>query len=205
MPDAGACGPLANPFGPWDYRADHFVPLALDNMSHAEKLSLVERNHFTPEVDALIRGSSGTVGGDLDYTLRAFPNHPRALLAMMRYGERLKTPQVPGAHYSVECYFQRAIRFKADDAVVRMLYATFLIRENRKAEALQQLAVTRRAAGDNAFTHYNLGLIYFDLGDFELALGEAHKAIALGFPKTALKDRLVSAQKWVEPAASAPK
>lgn len=204
MPDSGACGALTNAFGPFDYRADHFVSLPGGPASHAQKLSVVEVNHFTPEVEALIRGKSGYIGGDLDYTLRAFPNHPRALLAMMRYGERLKAPQVPGAHYTVECYFQRAIRFRADDVVVRMLYATFLNRENRKADALEQLAIARREAGDNPFTHYNVGLIYCDLGEYDLALDEAHKAMKLGFAKTELKDRLVAAQKWAEPAASAP-
>ncbi len=205
MPDAGICGPLTNAFGPWEYRADHFVPLPGDQMSHAGKLALVEGAHFTPEVQSLVRGHSASIGGDLDYTLRAFPNNARALLAMMRYGERLKAAQVPGARYSVECYFVRATVFKPDDVVVRMLFATFLDKQNRRSEALTQLAAAREWAGDDPLAHYNLGLLYFQFGDADKALDEAHKALALGLPRTELKDKLAAAGKWVEPAASAPR
>ena len=61
-----ACGDLQNAYGPYDYRT------ATEFQKH-----LVEGAHFTPEVESLkgARGSA-TVGGDIDYTLRAFPNHP---------------------------------------------------------------------------------------------------------------------------------
>ena len=54
-------------------------------------------------------------GGDLDYTLRAFPNHHVALMAMAKLGEKQKTARPAGAKYGVECYFQRAVSFRGDD------------------------------------------------------------------------------------------
>ena len=204
MPVAGICGPLTNAFGPWEYRPDHFVGLPNDQMPYAGKLDLVERAHFTPEVQSLVRGNSGSIGGDLDYTLRAFPNHPRALVVMMRYGDKLNVAQVPGARYSVECYFVRATVFKPDDVVVRMLFATFLDKQKRRKEALEQLAAAQEYAGEDALAHYNLGLLYFEFGDPDKALAQAHQALALGLPRTALKDKLAAAGKWVELAASAP-
>lgn len=184
--DLGPCGTLQNAYGPYDYRTDR------------DKLPIVDGAHFTPEVEALVRGATGQLGGDLDYTLRAFPNHHRALIAMMRLGERLRTPRAPSAKYDVECYFIRALAFRSGDTTVRMLYAKYLHSDRRKADALQQLSVARKQAGDNAFTHYNVGMLYMDFGETDLALEEAHAALALGFTRTDLRERLVAAGKWVD-------
>ena len=181
------CGPLANAYGPYDYRTDR------------DKLPIVEAAHFTPEVESLIRGKSGYLGGDLDYTLRAFPNHHRALISMMRFGDRVKGPRVPSAQYDVECYFVRGVTFRPDDVTARMLFATFLNSKNRKPEALRQLELVRTLAGDNPFTHYNLGLVYFDVGAFDKALAQAHRAHELGFPRPELADKLKAANRWAEP------
>ena len=188
----GSVAPSAGQFGPFDYRTDR-----------GNQLSLVEQGHFTPEVEALIRGAnSRTPAGDLDYTLRAFPNHHRALIAMMNYGERTRSPQPAGANYTVECYFDRAVRFRPDDSIVRMIYATYLAGRSRRPEAIQQLERATANAGDNPFTQYNIGLVYFDLKEYDKALAQAHKAITLGFPQTALRDQLRTAGKWTEPPSA---
>ena len=189
------CGPLANAYGPYDYRTDK------------DKLPIVEKFHYTPEVEALIRGKSGHIGGDLEYTLRAFPNHHRALISMMRLGDRVKAPRVPGAQYDVECYFVRGVAFRPDDVTARMLFATFLNSKNRKPEALKQLDFVQTLAANNPFTHYNLGLVYFDVGAFDKALSQAHRAQELGFLRPELAGKLKAANRWAEsvpaPAASA--
>lgn len=193
-----ACGSLANGFGPFDYRTD------------VDRRDIVETHHFTPEIEMLIRGRTGRLGADIDYTLRAFPNHHRALIAMMRYTDNLKVERAPDANFSMQCYFVRALQFRADDTTVRMLYAVWLNTRQRRDEALRQLAVAKNYAGDNAFTHYNLGMVYMDMGEAQLALEQAHAATRLGFPLTELRQRLVTANQWREPpaepeaAASAP-
>lgn len=188
--DPAACGELRNHYGPFDYRTDR-----------GEKLDIVDRAHFTPQIEALIRGNTGSIGGDLSYTLAAFPNHHRALLTVMRYGQKLKTPHPKDVKYSVDCYFQRAVRFKPDDTVARMLYANFLTTDARNPEAIHQLDQVERFAGDNAFTHYNMGLVYFELKEYDKALTKAHKAIALGFGQTALRAKLENAGQWREPTS----
>ncbi|APW40855.1 hypothetical protein RD110_21550 [Rhodoferax koreense] len=180
-----ACGPLANAYGPFDYRTEK-----------GNSLHLVESAHFTPVVEALIKGNAGYLGGDLDYTLRAFPNHHRALLAVMRYGEKTKSPKPNDLRYSVECYFTRALQFRPDDTTARLLYASYLGKNSREAEALQQLERTNALAKDNPFTHYNIGLVYFDLKQYDKALAQAHIADDLGFTQTGLRDQLKAAGKW---------
>lgn len=162
-------------------------------------LNEVESVHFTPLVENLIRGQTAALGGDIGYTLSHSPNHHRALIAMMRLGEKLKTPQPYGSEYSVECWFERALRFRPDDNVARQIYATYLIKNRREPEAIKQLEVATQAAGDNAFTHYNIGLIYFDIKKYDRALTQAHTAYDLGFGRPELRERLKSVGKWTEP------
>ena len=171
----------------FDYRTDKMV-------------KDVEDFHFTPEVEALLRGKSGTLPQDLNYTLLNVPNHHRALIALMRYGVQLKSPQPPGLRYPIECYFERALRFRPGDNVARLLYAHYLANGQRVPEAMRQLEITTVAAGDNPFTHYNIGLIYVEIKAYDRALVQAHKAAALGFDRTGLRDQLKAAGRWKEPA-----
>lgn len=186
------CGPLhpEGQYGPYDFRKDK------------DALPIVLGAHFTPIVEALIAGNrSATPGGDIDYTLRAIPNHPNALLSMMLLGEKEKTQKPRNSRYTVECWFERAIRFRPDDSVVRMLYTTYLTKNNRKADAMKQLDIVLKTAEDNPFTYNNVGLLYFDLGEYDKALVQAHKSIALGLNRPDLKDKLKSVGKWTEPIA----
>lgn len=201
------CGPLENGFGPYDYRGDKHIQTPGDQQSHHQKLGLVEGAHFTPRVESLIgaqsAGQIGPPGGDLDYTLRAFPNHHRALLSVMRYGEKTKSQKPAGLRHVVECYFERAVRFKPDDAIARMLYSTYLTKNNRSPEAIAQLEQATVLAGENAFTHYNIGLVYFDMQIYDKALACAHRALELGFERTDLRDLLKNVGQWQEPLAGA--
>jgi hypothetical protein len=187
---ASACGALGPPtvsIGPYDYRVDR------------EMVKFIEGNHFQPQVEALVGGVSGYIGSDLDFVLRHVPNDPKVLLTLIRYGEKLKWTPAPGLRFSYECYFDRAIRFRPDDPMVRMIYATYLNKFSRTQEALRQLAYAGDLAKDDGFAQYNVGLIYLEMKRYDLALAQAHKAISLGFAKTALSDGLKSAGKWKDP------
>lgn len=206
---ADACGPLGNGFGPFDYRSDHQSSNAVTgaDLPYAERRRLVEGAHFTPRVEMLIGAQSGgqigPPGADLDYTLRAFPNHHRALMAVMRYGEKTKSEKPAGLSKVVECYFERAARFTPNDTIVKMLYATYLIKYNRVPEAVSQLERATVLAKDGAFTHYNIGLVYFDMKNYGKALTQAHEAMALGFQRTELRDLLKGVNQWQEPKTEA--
>jgi tetratricopeptide (TPR) repeat protein len=193
-PSPQSCGDLSNgDYGPFDYRKPHHM------------LAGAERNHFTPKVERLISGESRyDVGGDLSFLLVMYPNHARALMAMMRLGEKEKTEKPVGARYEVECYFERALRFRPDDNVVRMMYALYLSKRSRQAEAVQHLKQVVATAGDNPFTHYNAGLLYFELKEYELAAAQARAAEAGGFLRKDLIDKLKAVGKWTESEAEAP-
>ena len=187
QPIASGCGELANGYGPYDYRTDR------------DKLPIVENHHFTPPVEALIRGISGTVGGELDYVLRAFPNHHRALVAMTRLSERSQWQRPSGAQWDIDCYFDLALRFRPADVISRLLYADYLAKRSRRDEAQAQLARSTGEAGDNGFTHYNIGLQYLGLKQFDKAVEQAHRALELGFTRPELANQLRAAGRWKEP------
>lgn len=202
--EGAGCGSLENGFGPYDYRAERGKTDGSGTYQH--KLWLVESTHFTAPVEALIKGHATLhPGGDIDYTLRAFPNHHRALLAVMRLGEKTKPQRALGLRYDYPCYLERAVRFAPDDPIARMIYATHLAKVNRTSEAVLQLDYATTLAADNPFTHYNLGLVFHDLKIYDKALARAHRAIELGFPKAELRDLLVAAGQWRDPPAGAPK
>lgn len=190
---AQACGSLDNSYGPFDY------------VQQKDKLGVVEKFHFTPQVESLVTGSSSAeVGQDLDYTLRAFPNHHRALLAMARLGQRERTPMPRGARYAVECYFERALRFRPHDHTARLLYANYLFQNRRAPEAFGQMELVATEATDNAFTHYNLGLMYLEHQRYDRALQHAHQAYGLGSLQPGLRQQLERLGQWQEPSAAPP-
>ena len=185
------CGALTNAFGPFDYS---------DPLTHTPaKLGIVEGAHFTPEVEQLVRGASSVNPlDDLDYTLRAFPNHHRALYSLAKY--YLKFPNVRG-RYSLDCWFERAARFNSSDGVVPAIYGVYLAKKGERNQALEQYQKAIELLPDFAEAHYNLGLLYIDLKKYDLANQQAGIAYKLGFPLPGLRKRLQELGAW-NPAAA---
>lgn len=182
------CGELYSDgqFGPFDYT----------DPGNADSLRNVNTNHFNADVEGLRKGMSTSLGGDLDYALRAFPNHHRALSAMMRLGRRDRSDKVYGAHFSVECYFLRAVEFKPDDSIVRLLYGVYLAGKKRYKDALEQLQAGEKASPNDANLKYNLGLTLFELRRYEEAAAYAKQAYDLGFQLPGLRRKLESVGAW---------
>lgn len=183
------CGELQNHYGPLDYRQRGKV-----------NLEIVEHAHFKEETEAGVRGSTGDIGADLDYTLRAIPNHPRALATMGKLSIRLKTPQIYAARFPAECYFERGIRFAPDDGAVRAVYGNYLTARGRYPEALNMFKAAVEREPDNPTFNYNLGLLYVKMKQYDKAEESAAKAEELGFPLKGLRQQLAAVQKHGAPA-----
>lgn len=185
--------------GPFDYRNERSA------------LRMLESNHFVPQIENLVRGRTGTLAQELSFVLHGFPNHHRALAAIVRYSLREKSLQPKDMDYSVDCYFQRALVFRPDDHIVRMLFADYLVRTQRVGLALPLLEQVRSMSKDNPLTQHNLGLLYFEAGRYPEALALAHESMAQGMARTDLRDKLQAKGQWKDPptasdsAASAPR
>ena len=178
------CGSIENAYGPFDYT---------DPVHFTEMLPRVEAYHFSAEIENL----NGTnVAGDIDYTLRAFPNHHRALYSMSRY----YLEQVPRGErkmqYTAECYFNRARRFAPTDPAVVALEGIYLMRLGKSNDAKDRLEAALAMAPNSAEIQYNAGLVYAELEDFPKAVEHAQRAYALGYPLPGLRNRLRKAGVW---------
>ncbi len=177
----------ANTF-PLDYNARQNNP----HLFH-----LVEIAHFTPSVEELLQGNtSQKVGPDLDYTLNAYPNHPRALNALVGLAIKGKTNHPDGMKYTVECYFQRASQIAPDDPIPHLVHGNYLAKTGKDNEALAEYQAAEKLDPQNANLQYNMGLLYFNLKQYDQALSYAHKAYDNGFPLPGLKQKLESTGQW---------
>ena len=174
-------------YGPFDYT---------DPDAKANRLPIVEKGHFKPQVEQLIRGESSDLGSDIDYVLRSFPNHHRALNSMSLLALREKTDRPDHSHFTVDCYFQRAIGFVPGDAIVHLLYGNYLYQVKKEQEALEQYQQAENLDPENPNILYNAGLLYFGLKQYDKALMYAKKAYASGFPLPGLRLKLQKAGQW---------
>ena len=190
-----ACGSVAAKGGP----GDTVGPFDYRNPPH-EKLQVVEHHHFNHNVETLRAGQSTVnIGADIDFVLRYFPNHPRALNAMARLAARDKTDRPRGSTYTMACWFDRAVRKAPEDTYVRLLYGIWLAKRGEKDLAREQLRVVADTEDRSPNMTYNLGLAYYEIGEYEKALEAAHEAARQGFPLPGLKGMLSKVGKWTEP------
>jgi tetratricopeptide (TPR) repeat protein len=182
------CGnPFDNGVGPWDYNnAANYT---------FDRIPIVERYHFNADVEHLVRGQSTVnIVEDLDYVLRAVPNHPRALNAIATW--QLRTGRVDPKFRSAECYFDRAMRFAPDDPVVRLVLGIYRVKKGDREGALTAYNEALKLAPGSAEAHYNIGLLYFELKKYSEAREHAKTAYQLGYPLPGLRQMLQRAGAW---------
>ncbi|MEZ5532069.1 MAG: hypothetical protein R3E69_06780 [Steroidobacteraceae bacterium] len=183
--DVPGCGQLQNAYGPFDYR---------DPVAKRDSLPVVETFHFTPDVESLRHGSTGTVLADLKYTLRAFPNHARALAAIARYALGGGRFPVDDSIPSAECYFDRAIAFRPDDEAVRVIYANYLYKSGERDKARGQYEAALRLAPESIEINYVAGLYFLEIGDLARARKLAEVAYGGGYPLPGLRKKIAAAE-----------
>lgn len=194
LPDG--CGTLQQSWGPFDYRPERYIP-ETTYRSHSALLAIVETAHFTPAVEKLIRGKTGALpGGDLAYTLAVFPNHHRALIAISALAKKEKALQPQFTKYTVDCYFQRALAFRPDDNMVRMVYANHLIQSGQVSAATPYIDTVAGQNPESAFTQRSISLLYLEVKNYDKALVHAHKAKDLGLNIDTIKEQLLKLGKW---------
>jgi len=192
------CGELKNfsDIGPWDYAdPSSSVPTGADPMGRIKR---VENVHFKPAMQMLDlkQFNIERLTGEIHYTLRVFPNHPRALYAMSRL-ERLAGGKLPQngitpftPRITADCFFDRALRFRPNDKNVRKVHAMHLQQRGKLKEALAEYEQAELGGEQSADLYYNVGLLHTDLNNWEKAYEYGIKAQNQGFMLPALKQRL---------------
>jgi tetratricopeptide (TPR) repeat protein len=186
------CTGVSTGHGPFDY-------VQRNNFKH--DLYLVEMAHFTPDVEYLVKGntSEGPMG-DLNYTLRAWPNHHRALLSAIRLqlamNKKLTKYKIDNPP---ECYLQRAIHFNPQDPVIYTLYGYYLQKIGKLEDAVKYYEKAIKINPINAKTAYSFSLLLIELKRYDQALKYAKVAYQQhGHPPMELKHKLEKLGVWKE-------
>lgn len=179
-------------YGPYDYT---------DPQHYRERLPIVEEYHFNSDVENLRNTmSGGTIGSHLLYVIRSFPNHHRALVSFSRLWERSGAPLDPppgvGPQQSPDYLYRRAIEFAPADGMVKLLYAIYLVNNDRRTDAIPLLDQAAELESDNADVNYNLGLMYLKLGQHEKASAHGTRAYEMGHPLPGLRKKMIAAGIW---------
>jgi tetratricopeptide (TPR) repeat protein len=181
-----ACGTLEASYGPFDYS---------NQEDRAKFLPIVEKVHFSSDVENLSHGDTGPLAADLSYVLAAFPNHHRALWAMARLHLQSTKPPV-GARWSMDCIFERAERWRPEDGIVRMINGMYLAKKGDLTGAAEQYQLALQYKSDSAEVHYNAGLFYLQNGEVDKAREQARIAYSMGHPQQGLRHKLDALGPW---------
>lgn len=198
--EGNPCNGASVNFGPFDFTDPEVNrPGAFSWIVPNKNISIrryIDGAHFTTSVEQLVRGKKyKEFLGDIDYTLRAIPNHHRALWAMARYNLSVKAGlREPESIYRKlpppECYFQRAKVFAPEDKLVSAVFGIYLHRLGRLQDALAEYKKAEAEHPKLGELAYNMGLLYLDMNDLEKAHEYADRARLLGYPLTGLQNKL---------------
>ena len=132
----------------------------------------------------------GNMLGDIHYTLKAFPNHHRALNTVINYRMKNGPYSNNKGIKQPECYFLRAINFAPKDDMSMMLYGLYLHKVNKLIDAEEMYKKALKINPNNLQAMYNYGLLALELGNLEQAKGFAKKVYAKGFVLKGLQRRI---------------
>jgi Flp pilus assembly protein TadD len=167
----------------------------------AELLKSVEKYHIGPAESGLRDKRYVAARGDIDFILRAFPNHPKALLLMVQLCTQWKSPVCTD---DLPTRFEKAIAVNPSAAGTFIVLGIYQQRVGAVAEAIKSYTHALSLNPDSMNAHYNLGLAYLENKQYDLANAHAQQAYQHGAPLPGLRDKLMKAGRWDPAAAPAP-
>ena len=156
----------------------------------SELLRNVENYHMGPARKKMADKSYNYAQGDIDFMLRYFPNHPRALALMGEVATQTKRP------FLARKYFDRAIELYPERGGTYIVYGVFLHKAGDVQDAIKQYRTGLKLSPGDMDGHYNLGLALVQAGQYKEANRHAQKAYALGHPLRGLRAKLERANAW---------
>lgn len=156
--------------------------------------------HFPSGRDYASRGQWGSALADYEFILNFYPNHPQALIELSELCVKWKAAT---CDVTAESWYQKAIARNPGAAQSYVVLALHLHRKKKLDEAVKIYKQAIELAPNSINAHYNLGLAYADLQQYELANLHAQKSYSLGVTLLGLRSRLEKVGKW-NPNATLP-
>ena len=161
----------------------------MNEQQHLKSVNL----HLPAGQDNLAKGQYEGAVANAEFVLRYFPNHPQGLSLLSATCLRWNTPKCDA---TADAWFQKAIARNPDAVPTYMLYAFHLQRKGHLKEAVDAYRRAVALAPESVTAHYNLGLAYIELKQYDLANQHAQKSYQLGAPLPGLRTRLEKLGKW---------
>lgn len=191
------CPPIGmDHFGPYDYYDPKNHLNGRDGRYDESTITIVTNYHFTQSMIRLEAGRTGPIATDLDYTLRALPNHPIALDTVSRFKIKRSTDiafakRERAMPVSVECYFKRATSiFGNGHPQTWFLWGLHEHRRKQYKDAIVKYKKAIEMGLDSAELHYNLGLAYLKVKIYNEAKKHSDIAYSRGYPLPGLREML---------------
>jgi tetratricopeptide (TPR) repeat protein len=118
---------------------------------------------------------------------------------MSRLSFKEKRSKPNGARFTVDCYFDRAMQWRPEDASVRLVWGIHLLKTGNQKGGIEQLEKALSLGLDSGNAHYNLGLAFFEVGEYSRSASHAIRAYQLNFALPGLKEKLRKIGKWPSP------
>jgi len=153
-------------------------------------LENVEKYHLQQGIDKIKKGQFEYAWSEFAFMLHYFPNHPLALQHISSLSRQIEKTS------RAQKYFDRAIKLYPQESATYALYGIFMHKTENYEEAITQYKRAIQLDDTPAEYHYNLGLSYLALEQYDNANYSAQKAYALGYPLPGLKNQLIAAGAW---------
>ncbi len=157
-------------------------------------LENVEKYHLNQGIDKVKQGKYEYAWSEFAFILHYFPNHPKALELVGDLSIQMEGTE------RAERYFETALRLFPNESETHALHGVFLHKLEKFEEAVNayQKAI---ALNDKVIDyHYNLGLSYFALKDYNKANTQASIAYGKGYPLPGLQNKLEAVNAWSKPS-----
>ena len=152
----------------------------------------VHSYHLQPGLDGLKHGNWKAAHDNFEFILRYFPNSPQALNGISELCvNKWKSPQC-----DADSWFDKAIERNSSIATTWVIYGIHLERKKLPREAVEKFEHALELNPDDINAHYNLGLAYFDLKEYDKSNRQAQASYALGAQFPGLREKLIRVGAW---------
>ena len=175
---------------------DYYEPRITEDQKRT--LANVQLYHLGPGLEAMKTGRWYQALQEFEFILRYYPNHPQVLGLVSEICVKA------GGNYCKisEDWFEKALARNPDASGTHLLYGFHMHRKRNTKAAVKSYQRALELDPDSVNAHYNLGLAYADLKEYELANKHAQLSYQLGANLPGLRVRLEKLGKW-NPAAVA--
>ena len=177
---------------------DYYAPRTGQN--EIQLFNNVQGHHLGLGREEMEKGRYAPALEHFEFILRYYPNHPQTLFALSELCQKWKTPACDGI---ADRWFQRAVERNPEAAPSHLVQAMHLHRKNKLDDAVKSYKRAIELAPNSVNAHYNLGLAYTDLKQYDQANLHAQKSYSLGVTLPGLRARLEKVGKW-NPGARLP-